>query len=361
MQPGQDFAAVIDNAIRQSSVLIALIGPKWLTATHRGRRRLDSPNDLVRREIESALSLKLPVIPVLVDDARMPTSAQLPRSIADLAKCNAYSLPWHQGVARLERRIAEIDRERAAREAASRAEQARLDLTHGRSIAPARGGSKTASRSYSIVTRAMEMSLSHQGQRVSLDPADLAASLRKLDPSAPEKSFLFADLVYVIDIIGIKARRSRQRFVARSYPLHGLEEIPAQLSLGRPILSGLTVFDSWNREPALTTGVVDGDNPGQRVITLIGVIIGWEPMREELRVLISQSTWGDRGIATLNRTASTQSIDTATLRSIEVVPIPVPYSTGGLSAPVPLGKPAKQEARGRRVTRRRKSEAHGPQ
>jgi hypothetical protein len=120
---------VIDEAIRRASVFIALIGPQWLTAKgQRGRRRLDSPTDLVRREIETALMLKVPVIPVLVDEARMPSRDQLPRSIADLANRNAYALPWQQGVKRLERRIDEIEREHAAREAMERIERERLDL-----------------------------------------------------------------------------------------------------------------------------------------------------------------------------------------------------------------------------------------
>jgi hypothetical protein len=345
IQPGQDFSSVIDEAIRQTSVLIALIGPRWLTITGRGgRRRLDSPNDPVRQEIESALSLNVPVIPVLVDDARMPTRSQLPRSIAELAKRNAYTLPWHQGIARLERRIAEIEAERTAREEARRAEQARLDLTQGRSISPTPGGSRTASQSFNVVTRAMEMSLAYQGRRISMDPVDLAASLRKLNTEGTDEWVLFQDLVYVIDVVGVKAKRSNEQFVARSYPLRGLEDIPAQLQLGRPVLAGVTVFDSWNREPALTTGRIDGDDPGDIVITFIGVILGWDPVKQELRVLMPRASWGDKGIATLSHKASVQSIDVTTLRSIEAAPMPVPASTGV----APGGESARRRARRKR-------------
>ena len=56
--PGADFAERIEQAIRTSDVLVAVIGPKWLTiADEDGRRRLDDPGDLLSREINLALDL----------------------------------------------------------------------------------------------------------------------------------------------------------------------------------------------------------------------------------------------------------------------------------------------------------------
>jgi hypothetical protein len=193
----------------------------------------------------------------------------------------------------------------------------------------------------------MEMSLAHQGHRVSLDPEDFAASMKAINPSRTDQWFYPADLVYVIDVVGVKAKRSKARFVARSYPLRSLDEIPAHLQLGRPILAGLQVFDSWNRKPALTTGFVDGEEPGNLVIIWMGVILGWDPVKQQLRVLTPQPNWSDKGIATLSRKASTQSIDATTLRSIEASPKPLPFS------PVPgLDSPVRREAGGRHVRER---------
>jgi TIR domain len=46
---GLDFAEVIAQAASTCQVLLALIGPRWLTATDQeGRRRLDNPDDIVR-------------------------------------------------------------------------------------------------------------------------------------------------------------------------------------------------------------------------------------------------------------------------------------------------------------------------
>jgi len=52
---GDDFAAAIATAVSSCDVLLALIGPRWVTMTDQhGRRRLDRAGDFVRREIETA-------------------------------------------------------------------------------------------------------------------------------------------------------------------------------------------------------------------------------------------------------------------------------------------------------------------
>ncbi|HEY0999870.1 MAG TPA: hypothetical protein VGD83_09545 [Streptosporangiaceae bacterium] len=55
IEPGVDFAEEISRAVAACQVLVAVVGPAWLTATDkRGRRRLDDPGDFVRLEIETA-------------------------------------------------------------------------------------------------------------------------------------------------------------------------------------------------------------------------------------------------------------------------------------------------------------------
>jgi hypothetical protein len=65
---GDDFVKAIEKTVSQCDVLIAVIGAHWLTATDdQGRRRLENPEDLVRRELAAALKRDIRVIPVLVD------------------------------------------------------------------------------------------------------------------------------------------------------------------------------------------------------------------------------------------------------------------------------------------------------
>jgi TIR domain len=90
IEPGVDFAEAISRAVAACQVLLAVIGPAWLTTTdERGRRRLDDPDDIVRVEIGAALARGVRVIPILVEGAAMPGRDDLPESLAGLARRNA--------------------------------------------------------------------------------------------------------------------------------------------------------------------------------------------------------------------------------------------------------------------------------
>ena len=87
---GEDFVKTIEETVGSCDVLIAVIGAHWLTSTDaRGGRRLDNPEDFVRTEIATALRRHIRVIPVLVDGASMPQSADLPDDLKPLVRRNA--------------------------------------------------------------------------------------------------------------------------------------------------------------------------------------------------------------------------------------------------------------------------------
>ena len=90
---GVDFAEVITRAVGSCQVLVAVIGPQWVTvADADGRRRLKDPNDFVRLEIKAALERDVRVIPILVEGAPMPRLRDLPRPLAGLARRNAMTM-----------------------------------------------------------------------------------------------------------------------------------------------------------------------------------------------------------------------------------------------------------------------------
>jgi len=103
--PGLDFRKAIDDNVATCGVLLAVIGPTWATVTDaQGARRLDNANDFVRLEIASALERKIPVIPVLVHDAKMPALDALPDDLKDLRYRNSVELTharWNSDVALL--------------------------------------------------------------------------------------------------------------------------------------------------------------------------------------------------------------------------------------------------------------------
>ena len=117
--PGEPFDRAIDRAVDSSDVLLALIGQHWLAVTDdEGRRRIDDPKDVVRVEILSALQRQLLVIPVLLEDATMPSEEELPPDLAPFSKRNAVELrgtKWKSDVESLVDDLAEERRKKYRR------------------------------------------------------------------------------------------------------------------------------------------------------------------------------------------------------------------------------------------------------
>jgi hypothetical protein len=82
---GVDYRDHIKGELQKSELLVVVIGPRWLAPDPDGTRRIHNEADPVRVEIETALSEKVPVIPVLVENAVMPTVRDLPASLQGFA------------------------------------------------------------------------------------------------------------------------------------------------------------------------------------------------------------------------------------------------------------------------------------
>ena len=88
IRAGDQFPDVIKSAVDRADVMLVLIGPGWLAE----QERLDDPDDWVRREIEAALANQVRVVPVLLEDAGLPSEWVLPPEISDLATAHAYRI-----------------------------------------------------------------------------------------------------------------------------------------------------------------------------------------------------------------------------------------------------------------------------
>lgn len=109
LDAGQEWPRRLEEAIRESAVLLVLIGPEWLQAARPdGTRRLDDPRDWVRLEIEAGLRGQEVVVPVLIDNARMPSEEELPDSIRGLARRNAFWLTVERGSAQIDELVDSI-------------------------------------------------------------------------------------------------------------------------------------------------------------------------------------------------------------------------------------------------------------
>ena len=86
---GLNFVKVLRDEVAKCDVLLAVIGPHWVDASdEHGNRRLDDPNDFLRVEIVTALQRNIPVIPILVDGAKVPKADRLPKDLEELARRN---------------------------------------------------------------------------------------------------------------------------------------------------------------------------------------------------------------------------------------------------------------------------------
>jgi ABC-type glycerol-3-phosphate transport system permease component len=81
----------IQRALERCTVVLVVIGPRWLSiADDQGRPRIQIPDDSHRNEIAFALSRRgITVIPVLVDEAGMPQKENLPPDIHALCEQQA--------------------------------------------------------------------------------------------------------------------------------------------------------------------------------------------------------------------------------------------------------------------------------
>lgn len=119
MTGGEDFTEQIREAIEQADLFLLLIGP-YLHSPE-GRRRLKNTSDVLRREVAWAMRKYVPIIPVLLDDADMPSTRALPEELRAVAQLHAERLradhfgsDWGQLLASM----VELLQKRAARDRA---------------------------------------------------------------------------------------------------------------------------------------------------------------------------------------------------------------------------------------------------
>ena len=86
IEPSDDWLQTIDTTVASGNLVLALIGPRWLSASDdTGRRRLDADGDYVRREIRTAAEHSVRLLPVLVHGASMVGAGSLPHDIQALS------------------------------------------------------------------------------------------------------------------------------------------------------------------------------------------------------------------------------------------------------------------------------------
>jgi hypothetical protein len=104
---GRKFGEVLEESMTRCGSMLTIIGKEWIDARNEnGSRRLDDPNDYVRREIATALNREILVVPLLVGGAELPSADILPAELRPLRERQARPVtlesfsPTMQGVIR---------------------------------------------------------------------------------------------------------------------------------------------------------------------------------------------------------------------------------------------------------------------
>ncbi|MEO6038608.1 MAG: TIR domain-containing protein, partial [Saprospiraceae bacterium] len=106
LEAGMDWPEELEDNVQKAKVLLVLIKNKtrWLGVDEEGKRRIDQANDWVRLEIEKAFARKIKIIPILIDDATLPSMGALPLSLQDLYRKQGSKIStekWDSDVAAL--------------------------------------------------------------------------------------------------------------------------------------------------------------------------------------------------------------------------------------------------------------------
>jgi pterin-4a-carbinolamine dehydratase len=106
---GEAWPDRVRQRLDDATVILALIGPGWLTAHDKyGRRRIDDPTDWVRNEILHGLERRIPIIPVVINHTEnLPDPEGLPPELKPIpftqAKILRLDTEWTVDVAMLSR------------------------------------------------------------------------------------------------------------------------------------------------------------------------------------------------------------------------------------------------------------------
>ena len=87
--PGRNFAEVLEDALEESSVVLAVIGPAFFSEQG---HRLFQEGDWVRQEIVRSLERGLRVVPILINGAPFPEKEQMPEEMWPLMSRQAITI-----------------------------------------------------------------------------------------------------------------------------------------------------------------------------------------------------------------------------------------------------------------------------
>lgn len=357
LEAGEDYTKALDHALDSCVALIAVIGPRWSNMTDDvGQRRLEDPKDWVRMEIRRALERGVRVIPVLIS-AAMPRETDVPVDLRPLLQRQALELSdrhWRQDIELLVQALERVPgiAERVFAPARAPVVSRRYALFAAGVLvilaigawwgwrhwnAPVSVGMADLSQWVRIrdsgpegsvaglaVVTAMEASLAQQRRPVTLSARYLYEKAKTVDRFGRDmEGATMAAALYVAETFGappedrwpyIASSRglpkgvtwkdldeAAARFRARTFRLSRYEDIPQQLTHGRPVLAEVKVTDGWMSAEAAKTGLIRLSDKEQLQGGHAVVIVGFDPADSSIKFANSWGvSWGANGFGRMS-------------------------------------------------------------
>jgi hypothetical protein len=104
---GENLVAVLEREVINSDVLLVVIGPDWLVDRN-DHRPVDDKKDFPRNEIAWALKNDMPIVPLILDNAKMPRADQLPAEIEGFANRKGLRIRHDIFAADMDKLVSEI-------------------------------------------------------------------------------------------------------------------------------------------------------------------------------------------------------------------------------------------------------------
>lgn len=91
IKPGESWRKALDKALDTCELMLVIIGGEWSTSKSSfwSPPRIKQNGDMVRREISFSLDKEIPVVPLLIDEANLPSLRELPNDIRGLLDLQA--------------------------------------------------------------------------------------------------------------------------------------------------------------------------------------------------------------------------------------------------------------------------------
>jgi hypothetical protein len=249
---GVDFRDHIRDVLSKSDLVLAVIGPRWFSDGN--ENRINDDKDPVRVEIQTAFERQIPLIPVLVDGARMPSADHLPDGLKDLAFRNAAEVaPGRDFRVHIDRLIRSIDKLIAGRSG--------LGQSPGKDV-----GAPEPSPSVNVNVEPPVLSndfLDNLARTITEPPAELSlqddvvastSGDRKSDiPSPSERRMDVGRDAYPTPNAGDAGSAGRHFRFATPRPRHSAHRVPILIVIGGLFLTvGAYAYRSYTTAPGAT-------------------------------------------------------------------------------------------------------------